>query len=231
MRNITHLFFDLDHTLWDFQSNSRETLSELFEEYQLKSHGVQDVEDFIEIYEVINDEKWSLYRAGIIDKATLRATRFTDTLKRFQLDHPELGTELEVEYIKRSPHKTHLFPNAIEVLGNLSEKYEMHIITNGFSEVQGIKMEKSGLNPFFKSVISSELVGVNKPDPKIFLHALRASEAKRNESVMIGDNLDADIRGARRVGMHQIFFNPDGVWHKDKVTHEIRSLGELKNVL
>lgn len=227
MHDISHLFFDLDHTLWDFKLNSRETLSELFHELRLQEHGVRDVEAFIETYEEVNDEKWAAYRAGTIDKETLRKTRFSSTLKRFEVEHPEMSHHMEVEYIKRSPHKTRLFPGTLEVLGQLQEKYEMHIITNGFSEVQDIKMSKSGLKPFFKSVISSEMVGVNKPDPKIFLHALDSANAKRNKSVMIGDNLEADIRGARRVGMHQVFFNPEGQSHADKISAEIHSMPQL----
>ncbi|GGH65185.1 YjjG family noncanonical pyrimidine nucleotidase [Phaeocystidibacter marisrubri] len=231
MRNITHLFFDLDHTLWDFKTNSRETLSDLFHEMRLNEHGVQRVEEFIETYELVNDEKWAMYRSGEIDKETLRTTRFLDSLRRFDVEHPELSHRMEAEYIKRSPHKTHLFPSTLDVLEHLGKSYEMHIITNGFSEVQDIKLEKSGLKPFFKSVITSEEVGVNKPDPKIFLHALKSAGAERKYSVMIGDNLDADIRGARRVGMHQVFFNPDGMQHSDKVSAEIRQLSELLELL
>ncbi len=231
MREITHLFFDLDHTLWDFQSNSRATLKELFHDLKLDVHGVKDMNDFIAVYEQVNDEKWAQYRAGVIDKATLRSTRFSDSLKRFEVDHPEVAHQLEVEYIKRSPFKTGLFPHAINVLGELREKYDMHIITNGFSEVQDIKLTNSGLKPFFQTVITSEEVGVNKPDPKIFMHALNSTGAKRNRSVMIGDNLDADIRGARKVGMHQVYFNPHGNSHSDKVSAEIRSLDELRKYL
>lgn len=231
MRNITHLFFDLDHTLWDFQANSRETLKELYHEMELHGHGVVELDQFVRVYEEVNDEKWALYRTGAINKETLRATRFADSLKRFQVDHPELAKEMEVEYINRSPHKTHLFPGALEVLADFQDRYELHIITNGFSEVQDVKMEKSGLKPYFKSVITSEAVGANKPDPKIFLHALKSTEAKRNQSVMIGDNLEADIRGARRVGMHQVFFNPHGDKHTDVVSHEIRQLSDLQKIL
>lgn len=231
MRNITHVFFDLDHTLWDFKMNSRETLGELFHEMRLASHGVQDVEAFIESYERVNDLKWAQYRKGEIDKQTLRNTRFRDALRHFEVDHPELAHEMEIAYIDRSPHKTNLFPGAIETLGYLQEKYALHIITNGFSEVQDVKLNKSGLKPFFETVITSEQVGVNKPDPKIFLHALQSTGAKRNQSVMVGDNLEADVRGARRVGMHAVFFNPESANHDDKVSAEIFQLEQLTKLL
>lgn len=230
MRNITHLFFDLDHTLWDFATNSRETLSELYHEMELQGHGVKDLHDFLKIYEEVNDEKWAQYRAGVIDKETLRNTRFADALKRFEVNHPELAHEMEVEYIRRSPYKTNLFPDTIQTLEYLQHKYELHIITNGFSEVQDIKLTQSGLKPFFDKIITSESVGVNKPDPKIFLHALSSTNASRNTAVMIGDSLEADIRGARRVGMHQVFFNPHGTAHTDKISREIRSINELRHL-
>lgn len=211
--------------------NSRETLSELFHEMRLESHGVADVEAFIESYEWVNDQKWAQYRKGEIDKETLRKTRFRDALKHFEIDHPELAHSMEVAYIDRSPHKTNLFPGAQEVLDYLKAKYSLHIITNGFSEVQDVKLSKSGLKPFFNSVITSEEVGVNKPDPKIFLHALKSADAKRNRSVMIGDSLEADIRGARRVGMHAVYFNPEANSHEDNLPFEIDSLGQLKQLL
>jgi putative hydrolase of the HAD superfamily len=231
LKSYKHIFFDLDHTLWDFERNSRETLEELFEIYSLKQYGINAFEDFLTIYKQVNDEKWDLYRKGLLTKATLRATRFYDTLLRFEVDHPELAAEIDHEYISRSPHKTNLFPHAIEVLGYLSEKYQLHIITNGFSEVQDIKITKSGLQPFFTHRITSETVGVNKPDPVIFRHALKLAGAKRTESIMIGDNLDVDIIGARRVGLDQVYFNPDKKAHGEKVTFEILNLSELKSFL
>lgn len=231
MRNITHVFFDLDHTLWDFKMNSRETLGELFHEMRLDSHGVQNVESFIESYERVNDIKWAQYRKGEIDKETLRKTRFRDALIHFEVDHPNLAHQMEIAYIERSPHKTNLFQGAHETLEYLREKYSLHIITNGFSEVQDVKLTKSGLKPFFETVITSEQVGVNKPDPKIFHHALHSTGAKRNQSVMVGDNLEADVRGARRAGLHSVFFNPEGQTHDDKVSAEIHNLKQLINLL
>ncbi len=226
-----HIFFDLDHTLWDFNRNSRETLEELFEIYSLKNYGIEVFEDFVETYREVNDEKWDMYRKGLLTKAELRATRFYDTLLRFEVDHPELAAEIDHEYISRSPHKTNLFPHALEVLGYLSEKYQLHIITNGFTEVQDIKLTNSGLKPYFTHKITSEIAGVNKPDPKIFAYALHAAGAKRQESIMVGDNLQVDIVGARRVGLDQVYFNPDKKPHGEEVTFEISLLSELRTLL
>ncbi len=230
MNNYQHIFFDLDHTLWDFNKNSRETLEELFEIYSLKNYGIEAFEDFVKTYKIVNDLKWDQYRKGEITKEVLRATRFYDTLLRFEIDHPELAAEIDQEYILRSPQKTNLFPHALEVLGYLSEKYALHIITNGFTEVQDIKMTKSGLKPFFTHEITSEIAGVNKPDPVIFRYAMQKAGAKRKESIMIGDNLQVDCVGARRVGMDQVYFNPDKVPHQEKLTFEIANLGELKTL-
>lgn len=231
MKSYQHIFFDLDHTLWDFDRNSRETLEELFEAYSLKNYGIAAFQDFIETYHQVNDLKWEEYRQGLISKEHLRATRFHDTLLRFEIDHPKLAAEIDHEYIQRSPHKTHLFPNALEVLEYLAEKYRLHIITNGFTEVQDIKLTQSGLHPFFTYKITSEMVGANKPDPVIFRHALKMAGAKRTESIMIGDNLEVDIVGARRVGLDQVYFNPDKKPHSEKVTFEILNLAELKTFL
>ena len=217
--------------MWDFNRNSRETLEELFEIYSLKNYGIQAFEEFVETYRVVNDRMWDLYRKGEITKEKLRNTRFYETLLAFEVDHPELASEIDREYILRSPHKTHLFPHALEVLGYLSEKYELHIITNGFTEVQDIKLTKSGLKPFFRHKITSEAAGVNKPDPHIFRFALQQAGAKRKESLMIGDNLQVDIVGARRVGLDQVYFNPDKTPHEEIVTHEIINLGQLKMFL
>jgi len=231
LKQYQHIFFDLDHTLWDFDRNSRETLEELFEIYSLKNYGIDVFEDFISTYKQVNDMKWDEYRKGIITKEKLRATRFYDTLLRFEIDHPELAADIDREYINRSPHKTHLFPHATEVLGYLAEKYHLHIITNGFTEVQNIKITQSGLSPFFTQKITSEIAGYNKPDPEIFYFALKAANAKRQHSIMIGDNLQVDIMGARRVGIDQVFFNTHKVPHTEKVTFEIIHLNDLKNIL
>ncbi len=231
MKAYAHIFFDLDHTLWDFNRNSRETLEELFEIYSLKNYGITIFEDFVATYRVVNDRMWDQYRKGLITKEKLRATRFYQTLLAFEIDHPELAEEIDREYISRSPHKTHLFPHALDVLGYLTERYQLHIITNGFTEVQDIKLTKSGLKPFFTHRITSEAAGVNKPDPQIFRYALKEAGAKRKESLMIGDNLQVDIVGARRVGLDQVFFNPDRVPHEEKVTFEISSLEQLRQIL
>lgn len=227
----THLFFDLDHTLWDFETNSTLALMELFEEYKLSERTGVGFEAFHQTYKQVNDQLWDQYRKGLVDKSTLRNSRFTNTLGQFGVKDLAMGLVLEEEYINRSPRNTALFEGTLEALEALSNSFEMHIITNGFTEVQELKMTGSGLDPYFKHRITSESVGANKPDPRIFLHALRKAGAKRKESLMIGDSLEVDIAGARRVGMDQVYFNPEGTLHNERPTFEIRSMKQLPHLL
>ena len=225
--SYTHLFFDLDHTLWDFEKNSRITLVELFEEKQLDRLGVPDFDAFYTAYKEENDLLWARYRKGEIKKDELRSSRFHNTLKRFGDGDDRCASEIEQAYIERSPYQTQLLPGAMETVRVLSTRYSLHIITNGFSEIQNIKMERSGLAPYFDSVFSSEAVGVQKPDARVFLHALKETGAKRKESLMIGDSLEADVLGARRVGMEAVYFNPESKPHGASLEFEIRDLKDL----
>ena len=231
MPQYKHIFFDLDHTLWDFATNASLTLGEVFIEFKLADLGIETPERFLDCYTIVNDEMWAAYRKNEIDKETLRSKRFELTLAKFGVDNPKMAEEIGDYYIYHSPRKTTLFPHAIETLNYLKERYQLHIITNGFKEVQAVKMEKSNLNHFFDLILTSEEVGVKKPDQKIFLEAMKLTKASRKESIMIGDNLMVDIVGARRVGMDQVYFNPHKDPHGEEVTHEIRGLEELMNIL
>lgn len=230
MSTYRHLFFDLDRTLWDFDANSREALGEIHDLHNLESLGIHDLQDFISRYERINEHYWNLYRTHQIDKKTLRSIRFEETLREYQIKDPELSLRLADDYVRISPVKTRLFPGTTEVLNYLANKYVLHIITNGFEEVQHIKLERSGLRPFFEEVITSEKAGHKKPGAEIFHYAFRLSGAVKKESIMVGDDLEADIRGARGVGIDHVFFNPNRIAHKERVTHEISALSELKKI-
>ncbi|MCH8553720.1 MAG: YjjG family noncanonical pyrimidine nucleotidase [Schleiferiaceae bacterium] len=225
-----HLFFDLDHTLWDFEKNSEETLKELFEHYKLYTK-VPSFEDFHATYIRVNNEKWAAYRAGILDKSTLRATRFLDTLAAFDAAEAPLAKALDEQYLSRSPYKTHLMPNTLATLDVLRSHFELHIITNGFVEVQRTKIENSGLQPYFSKRISSEEVGVNKPDPRIFSHALTLAGAGASESLMIGDNHEADVLGAAAVGMDQVWYRLQDSGKEEVATYIIADLAELVELL
>jgi putative hydrolase of the HAD superfamily len=222
-----HLFFDLDHTLWDFETNSRVTLLELFEELQIQSLGIPNFDAFFTQYKLVNDALWARYRKGEVSKDELRSSRFLNTLKAFEVDRVDLAEYLEEHYIGRSPYQKNLLPDAMETLQELSKRYAIHIVTNGFSEVQDVKIDNSGLKPFITHRISSELVGVQKPNPKVFHYALKVSGAKRKDSLMIGDSLEADVIGARRAGIEAVYFNPGAKPHGEQLKFEIRRLREL----
>jgi putative hydrolase of the HAD superfamily len=226
-----HLFFDLDHTLWDFEANSLETLTELYAELELGKMGVPSFSKFHETYLPINSQYWARYHHKLMSKEELRVGRFMETLRQFKIDDIELATKLAHLYTGRSPFKTALMPDAIDTLDYLSQRYQMHLITNGFSEVQDVKVRESKLDVYFGHVFVSEKVGHQKPEQGIFLHAMQVTGATPKESLMIGDNMATDIMGAKSVGMDQVFFNPNGKRTRDKATYEIASLTELKNFL
>jgi putative hydrolase of the HAD superfamily len=225
------IFFDLDHTLWDFDTNSTNTLLEIVEKYELISHGLPSTIEFISCYQSINEKMWEEYRLGLVDRTTLRNTRFHKALLAFGIDNYDLSLQLGDYYVKESPLKKNLFPHALETLTYLKKKYELHIITNGFNEVQFIKLENSLLAPFFTHIITSEAANSKKPESEIFDYALKLAQAKVEDCVMIGDSLAQDIAGARNFGMKQIFFNPNKIQHTAEVSYEINSLHELKEIL
>lgn len=226
-KNVKHIFFDLDHTIWDFDRNAEETLLELYETYALKNLGINCAQEFISKYTENNHRLWAKYHLGQITKDTLRAERFSKTFTELGVLPAHIPHQFEDDYVQLSPQKTNLFEGAEKVLAYLQKKYHLHIISNGFKETTLTKMELSGLNPYFKNVIISEDVGVNKPDKAIFEYALDKAEAQLHESIMIGDSLEADIRGAQNFGMKAIFFNPHKATKPADVDWQINHLEEL----
>ncbi|HAN77252.1 MAG TPA: noncanonical pyrimidine nucleotidase, YjjG family [Bacteroidales bacterium] len=224
-----HLFFDLDRTLWDFDKNSVETLKDIFEKYNLNAGGVS-FDSFIKIYNHHNHKLWDLYRQGKIEKDILSIKRFTLTINELNIGKPNIAEQISTEYIIVSPTKKVLFPNTHESLSFLSKNYKLHIITNGFNEVQYTKLENAELSQYFTEIITSEQVGKLKPNSEIFEFALQKADATPSESIMIGDDLEVDIAGADRIGMDTIFFNPEKIKFNQKVTYEIIDLIELKEI-
>ncbi|NGF58124.1 noncanonical pyrimidine nucleotidase, YjjG family [Parapedobacter sp. SGR-10] len=225
------IFFDLDHTIWDFDKNAEETLRDLYYKYNFDDLIKQKTPDlFIETYTVNNHRVWDLYHHGKIDKPTLRRLRFADTFAQLGVDPALFPTAFEEEYLVICPTKTNLFPHAHETLQYLQSRYNLHLISNGFREACEKKLYHSKLSPYFKTIVISEIVGINKPDPRIFEHALQHGEAHKETSVMIGDNIEADIRGAIRVGIDAIFFNTTGVEKPGDVHHMVLDLKELQDI-
>lgn len=230
-KNYKHLFFDLDRTLWDFETNSHLTLTQLYHDHNLSDLGIASCEQFITTYKEINLECWDQYQRGKMTKEVLRNERFRRTLACYSTRHEELAEQLANLYISRSPAQKALLPNARETLDYLSGKYELHIITNGFDEVQHLKIASSGLEGYFKNIITSETAGCQKPDPAVFEFALKCSQARARECLMIGDDLVADIKGAQMASIDQVLFNPAGLQHSEKPTYEISNLQKLQTIL
>lgn len=223
---IKHLFFDLDHTLWDFDRNSKLTFQQIFEEQKITI----PIHSFLEVYIPVNLKYWRLYREDKVEKTALRYHRLKETFDNLQYAiSDDLINQISEDYIRYLPNFNYLFDNAIEVLQYLENKYELHIITNGFEEVQNLKLEKSGIHTFFRKIITSECVGVKKPNPKVFEFALEKAGAKAHQSVMIGDSYEADVMGAINVGMLAIYFNQKR--REEKGILNVNSLVQLKQYL
>ena len=226
---IKHIFFDLDHTIWDFDRNAEETLHELYLKYRLNELGLSSAADFISTYTANNHRLWADYHLGKITKETLRAERFHKTFIELGIHPEKVPHQFENDYVQISPTKKNLFAGSEKVLTYLQKKYTLHIISNGFKETTLTKMHLSGLNPYFENVIISEDVGVNKPDKAIFEYALNKAAAQKQESIMIGDSIEADIRGAQAYGIKAIYFNPLKQEKPADVEWEVYHLEELLN--
>ncbi|QNL50677.1 noncanonical pyrimidine nucleotidase, YjjG family [Olivibacter sp. SDN3] len=222
-----HIFFDLDHTLWDFDKNAEETLSELFTVYKFPDLGINSADKFIETYHRNNQRVWALYHNGVIDKDELRRARFADTFSELGISPTLFPEAFETDYLRLCPHKTNLFPGVHDTLAYLRENYVLHLISNGFKDAAAIKIVKTGIKKYFSQIIISEDVGVHKPHPAIYSHSLVAAQANKEESVMIGDSIEADIRGAQAFGLDAIYFNPNGLEEPADVKKSIRELAEL----
>lgn len=229
--NISDVFLDLDRTLWDFDLNARKTLIDIFKKYSLYSRGISSVDDFIKSYTAHNEKLWSSYRKDNISKESLRSERFNLTFLDFKIINTELAVEVGEEYINKCPLQTSLFPHTVELLHYLNNKYNLHIITNGFEEVQHIKLKASKLTSFFNNIITSEMVKVKKPNPIIFQYALEKANVNASNSIMIGDDLPVDILGAKAIGISQIYFNPKKETHNEEIDYEVSCLSEIKNIL
>ncbi|HBH06712.1 MAG TPA: noncanonical pyrimidine nucleotidase, YjjG family [Flavobacteriales bacterium] len=230
MKNYSHLFFDLDHTLWDFHENSKETLKEIYREWfsELK---LFEFEEFYATYVKFNDTLWASYRSGRMSKETLRIERFRRTLYKLQYREKDEIQSISKYYLDQSPQKTNLIPGTKEVLDFLKDRYRMIILTNGFQEVQEIKMANSGLSPFFSDMITAEMAGVSKPKKKIFQLALKRCSVRAQDALMIGDNLEVDVIGAKKVGIDQVWFNPEQKQGRVEPTYEIHNLTQILDVL
>lgn len=197
----------------------------------LKRFGIEDFEQFSRLYEINNDHLWSLYRDEKIEKEKLKWYRFEKTFNDFNYSNPDMAFNFGKTYLELLPLKKSLFPHSIEVLEYLFQRYTLHLLTNGFEEVQFRKIENSNIAKYFSSVTTSDEAGAKKPDGMIFRYALAKANAFPAESLMIGDDLDVDIIGAMNFGIDQVYFNYNGIMHSENPTYEINCLINLKNFL
>jgi putative hydrolase of the HAD superfamily len=228
----THLFYDLDHTLWDFDKNSEEAMKDGFEQLGLNTFLGVDFDTFHPQYKEVNQVYWKRFRDGHVSREDLRWKRMQATFLTFKKYDEKLVMDLSDLYLEILPTKTHLFPHAKEILDYCqAKKYQMHLITNGFEGTQKRKLANTNLTNYFGEMISSERAMKSKPHAEIFNMAMNLTDAKAEQSIMIGDHFDVDIVGAQNVGMDQIYFNPNKRLQDGKATYEISCLSELFEIL
>ena len=230
MINIKHVFFDLDHTIWDFEKNSQEALIEIFELHS-EVVGAVNYSKFYPEYKMINEWYWDKYRDNKVTKEQLRIGRFRDAFLKFGHSFGyKFLDQFAKDYLARSPFKTNLFDGSFELLDYLKPKYRLHIITNGFKDVQYTKLRESKLDNYFDVVVCSDEGGFKKPNPAIFQFALNGANAKPDESIMIGDCPEADVKGALAVGMHAAWFNPHQALNSPDLI-SVNKLSDLMSIL
>ncbi len=239
MKKYSHLFFDLDNTLWDFDLNSRLALRETFEKYNL---GLHHFDHFFEVYSKHNGQLWELYNKNRITKQELTRSRFDLSFRETGITGIG-GEDFNREYLAYLPDQTALCRGALDVVKKLAVQHRLYIITNGFSEVQVKKMDNSGLTPFFRKIFTSEEIGINKPSPEIFRYALKTVNARKKDSLMIGDSFEIDIAGAKEAGLDQVWIvhsrpeqdNTSEIHHQQGIsrtkTYKIHKLEELLNII
>ena len=226
------LFFDLDHTLWDFELNSKETMQELYDTHQLASLGITDFDAFFTIYIAHNHRLWDRYSKGFIKQDELRWKRIYLSLLDFKIGNEKLARDMSVDFLEILPTKKKLFPYTIEILTYLKNKnYKMHLITNGFESVQFKKINNANIAHFFNEVVTSEASNSLKPQKEIFEYALKNANAQLDQSIMIGDNESADIQGGINAGMDTIFVNHLQTVPTVPATYTITHLKELESIL
>lgn len=229
-KSYKHLFFDLDHTLWDFEKNSEHTLKQLYTEYDLNGRGIVDFDALYKSFCIHNDRLWTRYRNGYIKREELRWKRMWHMLLDFKVADTLLAHEVSTAFLEILPTQTTLMPHAKEVLEYCKGRYEIHLITNGFETTQRLKLQYSGISRYFSQLITSEKSNSMKPHPEIFEYALNITNAKAEESIMIGDAIDIDILGAINAGWDTVYYNPMGLPHPRKPTFEIKHLEELMRI-
>lgn len=230
MKSYRHLFFDLDNTLWDFKANAREAFYGILSRLGLLER-IPDFDRFLSVYEKHNEHLWTEYRKGKVKKDHMRAQRMIETFAEMGIDDPDVPRLVGDLYVQEAPKKTNLFPDVHETLGYLNDHYKLYILTNGFAEVQVQKINSCNLQAYFSKLFMAEMVGYQKPDRRFFEYAIKSVHAHKNECLMIGDDPEADIRGAHNAGIDQVFYNTGNKTCTIKPTWEIDAISSLRKFL
>lgn len=230
MKHITHLFFDLDHTLWDYDTNAQIVLQDIYQRYEVSAILQVPYEAFSAMFFKVNKELWYAFHKGEINKDAIRKERFSRIFKNCGVPETDLCDKIGQYYLMTCPKQSAVMPDAIMTLNYLSKKYHMSIITNGFDDVQLIKLKASGLKRFFKHVFTPDTIGYKKPAKEIFEHAMKTVQTTNRQTLMIGDNPNTDISGARNSGITPLLYNPTGLTRSD-CQLQIQHLSELMKLL
>ncbi len=231
MKPYRHLLFDLDHTLWDFDKNATETLCELYDTHGLSTLGRFSEQQFCDTFVIVNRTLWKQYDQGAYDQQRLRSERFVMILTQLGVAADRIPSQLADDYLRICPTKPYVMPHTVATLDYLRQHYQLHVLTNGFAAVQAIKLRSAGLTDYFVEVVSSDTTGHRKPHRPVFDYLLNRIGARSQECLMIGDNLETDVRGARDAGIDQVFYNPRRIRHREAVTYEVACLSELRSIL
>ena len=231
MKKYKHLFFDLDHTLWDFDRNTAEAIRELYKIFDFSKWPFFTFDDFMEIFHEVNNYLWDKFNHGLIGRDELRNKRFSLILGKLGVEEQEIPKGIGEKYLELAPIKPNVIPHTHEILAYLKPNYQLHIISNGFDDVQHTKLKASEIHDYFSIIVTSDSSGHRKPQKGIFEFAMNEAGATRSDAVMIGDNIETDIKGAKNASMDQIFFNPNNTQHSVDVTYEITSLKQIMNIL
>lgn len=227
-----HLFFDLDHTLWDFERNSSESLQDIYHSLSLNKYGVSSLENFVNTFLRINTQLWDDFDHGRLHHSYIREKRFLMVFEELGIPCPDNHLEIGELYLQTLPQKKHLLEGALDILEYATNKgYKMHIVTNGFTAIQAKKLSSSGIHHFFENVVTFEGANAKKPEPAIFSYALKMAQTAPENCLMIGDNWVADIQGASRSGLDTVYLNPARLTFESKPTFDIQKLEELKSII
>ena len=228
---LTDIFFDLDHTLWDFDNNTAEAIAEIYTIFNISQWTFFTFQDFMNTFNEVNNFLWDKFNHGKIGRMELRQRRFPMILTRLGVDENEIPQEIGEKYLELAPNKSKVLPFTHEILEYLKPNYQLHIISNGFDDVQHSKLKASNIHHYFDKIVTSDSSSYRKPQKEIFEFAMHQVGATRKDAIMIGDNIDTDITGAQNATMDHVFFNPNKISHSLKVTYEVHSLQQIMNIL